>query len=79
MAIPWAAPTYGKVYVNKNDLLRTYSGADGVKTGWTTVAGHCLVASAKRDGVRLIAVLLRSGDPYGDAWRLLNFGFARSR
>ena len=77
--VPWAAPTYGKVYVNKNDLLRTYRGADGVKTGWTTLAGHCLVASAQRGDRRLIAVLLHSANPYGDARRLLNFGFALSR
>jgi D-alanyl-D-alanine carboxypeptidase (penicillin-binding protein 5/6) len=77
--IPWSRPTYGKVYVNKNALLGTYPGADGVKTGWTTIAGHCLVASAHRRGVRLIAVLLDSPDPYGDARRLLNFGFALRR
>lgn len=73
--IRWSAPTYEKVYVNKNDLLRTYRGADGVKTGWTTLAGNCLVASARRHGRRLIAVVLRSADPYGEARRLLNFGF----
>jgi D-alanyl-D-alanine carboxypeptidase len=77
--VRWSPPTYRKVYVNKNALLGTYRGADGVKTGWTTVAGHCLVASAHRRGVRLIAVLLHSPDPYGDARRLLNFGFALSR
>jgi serine-type D-Ala-D-Ala carboxypeptidase (penicillin-binding protein 5/6) len=77
--VRWSPPTYRKVYVNKNALLGTYRGADGVKTGWTTVAGHCLVASAHRNGVRLIAVLLHSPDPYGDARRLLNFGFALPR
>jgi D-alanyl-D-alanine carboxypeptidase (penicillin-binding protein 5/6) len=75
--VRWAAPTYGKVYVNKNLLLGTYPGADGVKTGWTTLAGHCLVASAHRGDRRLIAVVLHSADPYRDARRLLNFGFAR--
>lgn len=74
--VRWPAPTYGKVYVNKNALLGTYRGADGVKTGWTTVAGHCLVASAQRRGIRLIAVLLHSPDPNRDARRLLDFGFA---
>jgi D-alanyl-D-alanine carboxypeptidase len=73
--VRWAAPTYSKIYVNKNNLLRTYRGADGVKTGWTTIAGHCLVASAHRRGVRLLAVVLHSPDPYADARRLLNFGF----
>jgi D-alanyl-D-alanine carboxypeptidase len=73
--VRWPAPTYEKVYVNKNDLLRTYRGADGVKTGWTTLAGHCLVASARRGRAKLIAVVLGSSDPYRDARRLLNYGF----
>jgi D-alanyl-D-alanine carboxypeptidase (penicillin-binding protein 5/6) len=76
--VKWAKPTYAKIYVNKNQLLGTYRGADGVKTGWTTIAGHCLVVSAKRSGTRLIAVVLHAPDPYGDARRLLNFGFANS-
>jgi D-alanyl-D-alanine carboxypeptidase (penicillin-binding protein 5/6) len=75
--VRWSAPTFAKVYVNKNQLLRSYRGADGVKTGWTTLAGHCLVASAHRGGRGLVAVLLHSRDPYPDARRLLNFGFAR--
>jgi D-alanyl-D-alanine carboxypeptidase (penicillin-binding protein 5/6) len=74
--VRWSAPTYSKVYVNKNHLLGSYAGADGVKTGWTTLASHCLVASAQRHGVRLVAVVLRSGDPYGDMRRLLDYGFA---
>jgi D-alanyl-D-alanine carboxypeptidase (penicillin-binding protein 5/6) len=77
--VHWAAPTYGKVYVNKNQLLGTYRGADGVKTGWTTLAGHCLVASAHRGGRRLIAAVLHAPDPYRDARRLLDFGFAQPR
>ena len=76
--VKWSKPTYAKTYVNKNQLVGTYRGADGVKTGWTTLAGHCLVASARRGGTRLIAVVLHSPDPYGDARRLLNFGFANS-
>jgi len=76
--VKWAKPTYAKIYVNKNQLLGTYRGADGVKTGWTTIAGHCLVVSARRGGKRLIAVVLHAPDPYGDARRLLNFGFANS-
>jgi serine-type D-Ala-D-Ala carboxypeptidase (penicillin-binding protein 5/6) len=75
--VRWSAPTFAKVYVNKNQLLRSYRGADGVKTGWTTLAGHCLVASAHRGGRGLVAVLLHSPDPYRDARRLLNFGFSR--
>jgi serine-type D-Ala-D-Ala carboxypeptidase (penicillin-binding protein 5/6) len=73
--VTWRAPTFSKIYVNKNRLLGRYRGANGVKTGWTTKAGHCLVASATRDGRTLIAVVLGSGRPYNDAARLLNLGF----
>ena len=73
--VSWSAPTFAKEYVNKNLLLSRYRGANGVKTGYTSKAGHCLVASAKRGRVELIAVVLRSSDTYGDARRLLNLGF----
>lgn len=76
--VKWQAPTYSKTYVNKNLLLGSYRGANGVKTGWTTLAGHCLVASARRGSTSLIAVVLHSPDPYTDARRLLNFGFAHA-
>ena len=71
----WAAPTYSKIYVNNNRLLGTYPGANGVKTGYTHKAGPCLVASATRDGVSLIAVVLDSPDMYTDASACSNFGF----
>lgn len=45
---------------NTNELLELYSGADGVKTGYTGLAGRCLVASATRNGVRLISVVLNA-------------------
>jgi D-alanyl-D-alanine carboxypeptidase len=74
--VPWSKPIGEKIYVNKNHLLGSYRGADGVKTGWTTLAKHCLVASARRDGVHLIAVILGSNDSYKDVRKLLDFGFA---
>jgi serine-type D-Ala-D-Ala carboxypeptidase (penicillin-binding protein 5/6) len=77
--IRWGPPTFAKEYVNKNVLLGTYRGADGVKTGWTTLAGHCLVASAHRGGTRLIAVVLGARDPYRDVRRLLDYGFRTAR
>jgi D-alanyl-D-alanine carboxypeptidase (penicillin-binding protein 5/6) len=73
--VAWAAPTYAKVYVNKNLLLRRYPGANGVKTGYPSKAGHCLVASATRGGRTLVAVVLDSPDTYGDARKLLDLGF----
>jgi serine-type D-Ala-D-Ala carboxypeptidase (penicillin-binding protein 5/6) len=73
--VPWSAPTFEKVYVNKNPLIGTYRGADGVKTGWTTLAGHCLVASATRNGRTLVAVVLGDANAPADARQLLNLGF----
>jgi D-alanyl-D-alanine carboxypeptidase (penicillin-binding protein 5/6) len=74
--VKWTAPTFAKIYVNNNRLLGSYPGANGVKTGYTHKAGPCLVASATRGGVSLIAVVLDSPDMYTDARRLLNFGFS---
>ena len=74
--VPWSPPIGEKIYVNKNHLLGSYRGADGVKTGWTTMAKHCLVASARRGGIHLIAVILGSDDSYKDVRKLLDFGFA---
>ena len=75
--VPWSAPTNSKIYVNNNFLLHLYTGANGVKTGYTHAAGWCLVASATRRGRRLIAVVLDSPNMYADAGRLLNLGFSR--
>jgi serine-type D-Ala-D-Ala carboxypeptidase (penicillin-binding protein 5/6) len=62
---------------NNNPLLRLgYPGADGVKTGFTTLAGRCLVATAKRGHKWLGVVLLHSDDPPDQAMRLLDAGFA---
>ncbi|AFV03088.1 D-alanyl-D-alanine carboxypeptidase [Dehalobacter sp. UNSWDHB] len=60
---------------NTNKLLWNYSLADGVKTGTTNAAGKCLVASASKDGRRLICVVLNAPDRFGDAQRLLQWGF----
>lgn len=73
----WKAPTHAKLYENHNKLLWRYRGADGVKTGWTRAAGRCLVASATRNGIQLITVVLDSPDHYRDTTRLLNYGFSR--
>jgi D-alanyl-D-alanine carboxypeptidase len=74
--VKWSAPTFAKIYVNNNRMLTTYVGANGVKTGYTHKAGPCLVVSATRGGVSLIAVVLNSPNMYADATRLLDFGFA---
>jgi serine-type D-Ala-D-Ala carboxypeptidase (penicillin-binding protein 5/6) len=76
--VRWSAPTNSKIYLNNNFLLHEYAGANGVKTGYTSESGWCLVASATRHGKRLVAVVLDSPNMYGDARRLLNLGFSHA-
>ena len=64
---------------NTNRLIRFYNGATGLKTGSTSKAGFCITATAKRDGMELIAVIMAS--PTRDvrnncAVKLLNYGFS---
>lgn len=65
--------------VNTNRLVRFYNGTTGLKTGTTEKAGYCLSASAERDNLHLIAVVLdaeSSDDRFEDAKKMLNWGFA---
>ena len=64
---------------NTNKLVRFYSGCTGLKTGFTSGAGYCLSASAQRDGLELIAVVMgseTSQDRFGACRSLLDYGFA---
>ena len=76
----FALPEYrwsGITQPNRNPLLRD-PGVDGLKTGHTETAGYCLVASAQRDGMRLVATLLGTNSEQERAHsgrRLLDFGF----
>jgi serine-type D-Ala-D-Ala carboxypeptidase (penicillin-binding protein 5/6) len=60
---------------NLNKLLSRYEGADGLKTGQTDNSGLCLVASAHRNDMEVITVVLNSGVWYDDAAALLNYSF----
>jgi D-alanyl-D-alanine carboxypeptidase (penicillin-binding protein 5/6) len=63
---------------NRNGLLGKDPTVDGMKTGYTESAGYCLVASAKRDGMRLISVVMGAasdGDRTRASQALLNYGF----
>lgn len=63
---------------NRNRLLWRDPTVDGVKTGYTQNAGYCLVASAKREGMRLVSVVLGAASPEARAQaslELLNYGF----
>lgn len=67
------ATVAGRTLTNTNELLSSYPGADGIKTGTTDAAGECLIASASRDGHRLLAVVMGSQDRYADARALLDY------
>lgn len=64
---------------NTNRLINTYKGANGLKTGFTTKAGYCLSASASRNDMDIIAVVLGEPDSntrFAEAKKLLDYGFA---
>ena len=66
--------------VNTNKLVRFYSGADGLKTGYTGEAGFCLTATAKRNGMRIIAVVMGEPDSKtrtSDVSSMLDYAFAQ--
>ena len=64
--------------VNTNKLIKTYDGMDGLKTGYTENAGYCLTATAKRNSMRLVGVVMMeesSSIRNSDMTELLNYGF----
>lgn len=65
----------GRPLSNHNKLLRLYDGANGVKTGFTKEAGRCLVSSAERNGMTLVAVTLSAPDDWDDHMRMFDYGF----
>ena len=81
----FSTPKYifrGKTLKNHNTLLRTYRGTDGVKTGYIHASGFNLVASAKRDGRRLIGVVFGGHNPKSrdrKMARLFDKGFAKTK
>lgn len=65
--------------VNTNRLIKYYDGATGLKTGTTSKAGYCVTATAERDGMELVAVVLGSDNStqrFEDAKKMLNWGFS---
>lgn len=67
---------------NTNKLIRQYEYATGLKTGSTSLAKFCLSATAEKDGMELIAVVMAADNPknrFSDASTLLNYGFSKCR
>lgn len=64
--------------VNTNKLIKTYEGMDGLKTGYTEEAGYCLTATAKRNNMRLISVVMKETDSKirnNETSEILDYGF----
>jgi D-alanyl-D-alanine carboxypeptidase (penicillin-binding protein 5/6) len=73
---------YTHVLQSHNDLLKSYKGAEGIKTGWTNDAGYCVVVAAKRGDIELLGVVMGAaseGDRSKQAKRLLDWGFTHYR
>lgn len=72
--IPWPGSTWDRKMKNKNKLLWMVSGADGVKTGYTKLAGRCLASSMTRDGHQVALIVLRDPNDWSDSAHLLTYG-----
>ncbi len=77
MAVQYVNPSQTIRFTNHNKLLSMYDGCIGVKTGFTKKSGRCLVSSAERNGIRLIAVTLDAPDDWNDHQKMLNYGFTK--
>ena len=74
--MPWMGRDYDRVVMNKNKILSTFDGGDGIKTGYTKRAGRCLVSSATRDGMRVICVVLDCGPMFEECGALMERAFS---
>ena len=75
--VQYGNPPYNRWMQNHNRLLRSYEGTVGVKTGYTTAAGRCLVSCAERGGIKLIAVTLNCSDDWNVHAKLYDSYFSR--
>lgn len=62
-------------FYNKNKTVHQYEGGDGIKIGYTKASGRTLVASAEREGRRLICVVMNAPDWFNDAYSLMDYCF----
>ncbi len=77
-AVQWQPAWDGPPLWNGNRLLTDYPGADGVKIGYTEESAQTIVASASREGRRIIVSLIHSQDRYTDSARLFDWSFAQA-
>ena len=73
---PFEGRDYNRIIKNKNKILTTLEGGNGVKTGYTKEAGRCLVSSAERNGKEMICVVLSCGPMFEESGALIETAFA---
>ena len=73
--VPASEHTAARTWYNKNKLLNLYDGANGVKTGYTTKSGRCLVSSASRGGMQLVCVVLNHYNMWQDSMNYMDSAF----
>lgn len=74
ITVSYGNPPYNRTLSNHNKLLGKYDYCIGVKTGFTTKSGRCLVSAASKDGCNVIAVTLNAPDDWDDHIKLLDYG-----
>ncbi len=74
--VEYGNPPYSRVLYGHNKLLDNYEWANGIKTGYTSKSGRCLVSSATRDGLNVIAVTLNDSNTVNSHKELLEYGFS---
>jgi len=77
VTVEYGNPPYSRRLRGHNKILSLYDGAIGIKTGYTSKAGRCLVSAAERNGVEIIAVTLSDNDRWNSHTKLLDYGFSK--
>ncbi len=75
--VTFVKPDEIRTLYNENRMLKRYDGCIGIKTGFTRLAGRCLVSAAERNNTRLVAVTLDAPDDWNDHEKLLDYGFSQ--
>lgn len=75
--LEYGNPPYSRMLFGHNKILKNYSGANGIKTGYTSKSGKCLVSSAKRGNHEVIAVTLNDPNTTLNHQKLLDYGFSK--
>lgn len=77
ITISWPNHEWNRSLQNKNKMLWNYNGGNGVKTGYTSKAGKCLVSSALQNDMQLISVVLKANDIWKESSDILDYSFEK--